>query len=170
MAFPRALRRLLRVLEIEEEQNRLTLESAQGELARLEHSLTVAKMRERSGRHLVVASASSGELADRLAGIAETAAAQQRVIALEPRIANMRVDVSTLREAFLSKRVERRQAETLITETETKDAVVSGRRNQQSLDDWYLNRFQGCRSSANTKGPESASDVPICIRPSADES
>ncbi|HEX4756925.1 MAG TPA: hypothetical protein VH308_03050 [Terracidiphilus sp.] len=170
MAVSRALRRLLRVLEIEEEQNRLALESAQGELARLERLLTVAKMRERSGRHLVVASASSGELADRLAGIAETAAAQQRAIALELRIVNAKTDVSTLREAFLSKRVERRQAETLITESEAKDAVISGRRNQQSLDDWYLNRFHGHTSSANTKGPESASDLPSCIRRAASKS
>ena len=150
MAASRALRRLLRVLEIEEEQNRLALESAQSELARLERSLTVARMRERSGRHLVVASASSGELTDRLAGIAETAAAQHHAIALELRIVNAQADVSTLREAFLSKRVERRQAETLITETEAKDAVVSGRRNQHSLDDWYLNRFHGHSSSAKT--------------------
>jgi flagellar export protein FliJ len=151
MPVSRALRRLLRVLEIEEEQSRLALESAQGELARLERLLKVARMRERSGRDLVVASASSGELTDRLAGIAETAAAQQRAIALELRIVNVQADVSTLREAFLSKRVERRQAETLITETEAKDAAVSGRRNQQSLDDWYLNRFHGSSSSEDQR-------------------
>ena len=170
MAVSRALRRLLRVLEVEEQQNRLALESAQGALARLEHTLTIAKLRERSGRHLVVTSAKSGELADRLAGIAEIAAAQRRAKVLDPKIANVQADVSTLREAFLSKRVERRQAETLITETETKDAVVSGRRNQQSLDDWYLNRFHDCRPSANTKGPERASDLPTSIRRSIDES
>jgi aspartokinase len=137
----------LRVLEIEEEQNRLALESARGELARLERSLTVARIRERSGRELVVSSASSGELTDRLAGIAETARAQRSAITLELRIVNVQADVSALREAFLSKRVERRQAETLITEAEAKDAAMSVRRNQQSLDDWYLNRFHGSSSS-----------------------
>jgi hypothetical protein len=170
MPVSRALRRLLRVLEIEEEQNRLGLESAQGELARLERSLTVARIRERSGRHLVVASASSGELTDRLAGIAETAAARQRAIALELRILNVQADVSTLREAFLSKRVERRQAETLITETEAKDAAVSVRRNQQSLDDWYLNRFHGNASNTNTSASQSAGGLPSCSRRSVDES
>ena len=170
MAVSRALRRLLRILEIEEEQSRLALESAQGELTRLERSLTVAKMRERGGRHLVVASASSGEMTDRLAGIAETEAAQRRATALKPRIADAQDDVSVLREAFLSKRVERRQAETLITGTEAKDAVVSGRRNQQSLDDWYLNRFHGTRLNARIDAHESARDLRSCLRRSAGES
>jgi flagellar export protein FliJ len=151
MPVSRALRRLLRVLEIEEEQNHLALESAQGELAGLERSLTVTRMRERSGRDLVVSSASSGELTDRLAGIAETARAQRRAIALEARIVNVQAEVSALRDAFLSKRVERRQAETLITEAEAKDAAISGRRNQQSLDDWYLNRFHGPSSNKDQR-------------------
>ena len=65
MAVSRALRRLLRVLEIEEEQSRLALESAVGELGILEHSLTATRTRERSGRRLVISSAQSGELPDR---------------------------------------------------------------------------------------------------------
>jgi hypothetical protein len=37
--------------------------------------------------------------------------------------------------------VERRQAETLIAETEAREAIVAGRRGQQSLDDWYSSRL-----------------------------
>ena len=43
---------------------------------------------------------------------------------------------------FLAKRVERRQAETLIEETEAREAIEADRRNQQSIDDWYLNRMR----------------------------
>ena len=39
------------------------------------------------------------------------------------------------------KRVERRQAETLIHETEAQEVIESGRRGQQSLDDWYSSRL-----------------------------
>jgi hypothetical protein len=45
------------------------------------------------------------------------------------------------RQEFLSKRVERRQAETLIAETEAREAIVDGRRTQQSFDDWYSSRL-----------------------------
>ncbi len=79
MAVSRALRRLLRIRELEEEQSRLALESALGELNRLEASLAAAVERERRGRRLVKASAQTGELPDRLAGLEETRAADRRV-------------------------------------------------------------------------------------------
>jgi antitoxin component of MazEF toxin-antitoxin module len=160
MAVSRALRRLLRVLEIEEEQSRLALESAVGELGILEHSLTATRTRERSGRRLVISSAQSGELPDRLAGLEETRAARRRADALAPRIADAEVEVTTSREVFLAKRVERRQAETLIHEIEAQDAVIAGRRSQQALDDWYLNRLQGTKNTQNYAKPACSSDLP----------
>jgi len=51
MAVSRALRRLLRIRELEEEQNRLALESALGELNRLEYALeaTIERGRQAGG-------------------------------------------------------------------------------------------------------------------------
>jgi hypothetical protein len=141
MAVSRALRRLLNVLEIEEDQCRLALETAMGEVRLLERSMTAARTRERSGRQLFISSASSGELPDRLAGIEETRAARRRALALTPRIADAELEAAELREAYLLKRVERRQAETLIEEAEARDAIEAGRHGQQALDDWYLNRL-----------------------------
>jgi hypothetical protein len=46
-----------------------------------------------------------------------------------------------MRQKFLSKRVERRQAETLIRETQARDATEAGRRDQRALDDWYRFRL-----------------------------
>jgi hypothetical protein len=54
----------------------------------------------------------------------------------------MELEVAALRQEFLLKRVERRQAETLIGETEARDAVSAGRRAQQQIDDWYRSRPQ----------------------------
>jgi flagellar biosynthesis chaperone FliJ len=141
MAVSRALRRLLRIRELEEEQCRLALETATGELNRLEHAMTATAERDRKGRRLVGASARTGELRDRLAGLEETRAANRLEEILAPRIATWRAETGRLREAFLEKRVQRRQSETLINETEARDAMENGRRSQQVLDDWFRSRL-----------------------------
>ncbi len=140
MAVSRALRRLLRIRELEEEQNRLALESATGELHRLERTLAAAFERERQGRRLVEASARNNQMLDRLAGLEETRSGGLHVIALGPRIDAKQEEVAARRQEFLIKRVERRQAETLIEETEAREAIEADRRGQQSLDDWYSAR------------------------------
>ncbi len=149
MAVSRALRRLLRVLEIEEEQCRLALESALGSLKRLDHALTAATERERRGRRLVVASAGSAEPTDRLAGLEETRAGRRHAAALAPRIAEMEQEAAAERQAYLDKRVERRQAETLLRKTEARDAIEAGRRGQRTLDDWFLGRMRRADSVAD---------------------
>jgi flagellar biosynthesis chaperone FliJ len=141
MAVSRALRRLLRIRELEEEQGRLALESALGELHRLEHALESTIERKHRGRSLVLSTANTGQLTDRLAGLEETRSAVLHAAALKPRIDGMGVEVAGRRQEFLSKRVERRQAETLIAETEAQEAIEDGRRGQQSLDDWYSSRL-----------------------------
>ncbi|MGA9070286.1 MAG: hypothetical protein WB424_08540 [Terracidiphilus sp.] len=161
MAVSRALRRLLRIRELEEEQNQLALESASGELNRLERALTATYERERRGRRLVEASAQSNQLMDRLAGLEETRSASLHAIALGPRIDAKQEEVAVRRQEFLAKRVERRQAETLIEETEAREAVEEDRRGQQSLDDWFSSRLyrQGTQPESN-KAPASDSPAP----------
>jgi flagellar biosynthesis chaperone FliJ len=141
MAVSRALRRLLRIRDLEEEQCRLALESAVSELHGLEQALASMGERNRQGRRLIESSARSGELPDRLSGIEEIHTAARYAAVLVPRIAEVQLEVAALRQAFIMKRVERRQAETLIQETEAKDAIETGRRDQQGLDDWYRNRM-----------------------------
>jgi len=152
MAVSRALRRLLRIRNLEEEQGRLALESALGELRNLQNALASTVERARRGRRLVGASAHSGELPDRLAGLEETRAAGRHAAALAPRIADAELDVVTLRREFLARRVERRQAETLIRETEAQDAAEAGRRGQQALDDWFGNKMHRAGAEAEPSG------------------
>jgi hypothetical protein len=142
MAVSRALRRLLNLRRIEEEQTRLALDAALGELNRLRHAREAAAEQDCRGRRLVRLSAHTGEWPDRLAGLEETRAADRRRVALAPGIADAELDVAALRREFLSSRVERRQVETLIQETEARDAIEAGRRSQQGLDDWYGNRLR----------------------------
>lgn len=148
MAVSRGLRRLLRIRDLEEEQNRLALESAMGELHRMEIALAAAQTRERSGRRLVAASAETGEVCDRQAGLVESDAARRSASMIASRIAAGQMETARLRQRFLEKRVERRQAETLIDEAEALDAMEAGRMGQRSVDDWYrarLHRDQDCR-------------------------
>ena len=116
------------------------MEAARAELAQLEQALTRGTARERGGRLLVAASATTGEVVDRIAGIEETRAARRLAAALEPRIAEAQAVLDAMRQEFLSKRIERRQAETLIEETEAADKVEAARRAQKNLDDWFLSR------------------------------
>jgi flagellar biosynthesis chaperone FliJ len=169
VAVSRALRRLLGVLEIEEDQCKSALESAVGKLAHLERALTATHGRAQRGRLLVHASAQSGELPDRLAGIEETHAAKRRAEALAPRIADARLEVENLRQVFLAKRVECRQAETLIHEAEVRDALEADRRNQQGLDDWYLNRLHARKHAGDSGKPAASMEAPEKTRSAGDE-
>jgi len=141
MAVSRALRRLLRIRILEEEQARLAMEAVLGELHTLEHALAATSQRDRRGRRLVEASVQTGELPDRVAGAEETRTADRFSLALRPQIVEAAQDVTLLREEYLAKRVERRQAETLIEDSEARDALVADRRSQQALDDWFRSRL-----------------------------
>jgi flagellar export protein FliJ len=149
------MRRLLRIRNLEEEQERLALESALGELRQLENALKATVERAHRGRVLVGMSARSGELPDRLAGLEETRAAARHRDVLTPRIADAELDVAALRQEYLARRIERRQAETLIEKTEAQDAVEAGRRGQQALDDWFGNKVH--QAGAGEEPSESAS-------------
>ena len=161
MAVSRALRRLLRIRDLEEEQCRLALESALGELRHLEHALAATFDRKRRGRSLVQSSAQTGELMDRLAGLEETRSASLHASALGPKINAMGEEVRVRRQAFLLKRVERRQAETLIEETEAREAVETGRRGQQALDDWYSSRLNRDECKEETKSESALSTAQV---------
>lgn len=141
MPVSRALFRLLRIRELEEEQSQHALESAMGELIQLEKALAATVERERRGRRLVSASVLTGELPDRLAGLEEARVALRHAAALSDRVESVEGDVEALRRSFLVRRVERRQAETLIRETQARDAVEAHRRDQRMLDEWHGSRL-----------------------------
>ena len=142
MAGSRPLRRLLRVLEIEEEQRKLALESAVGELRLLEQALGSAGERDRGGRHLIALSAQNGEIVDRLAGFEESLAAARCLSFLGPRVAFSQQEVSRLREELLTKRVGRRQAEHVLRGLEERQAMEEARRGQQALDEGHLGQMR----------------------------
>jgi hypothetical protein len=133
-----ALKRLLRIRELEQEQHRITLESALGELRLLEKALDRASARERDGRSRFSACVQARELTERHSAQVETTIGSHHTHALEPHIARAEAEAARRRREFLLKRMERRQAETLISATKAADAIEEARQSQQALDDRYL--------------------------------
>ena len=80
MAVSRALRRLLRIRELEEEQGRIALESAIGDLSQLMNAQAAAVGRGQRGRRLVGSSVVTGEFTDRLAGLEEIRVAERLAV------------------------------------------------------------------------------------------
>ncbi len=140
MSVSRAMRRLLHVRELEEEQCKAAVESALGGLRRLQGGLAAAQQRERRGRRLVTAGAATGDLVDRMAGLEETGTARRQVAALVLRIVEAEQNVVQRRQEFVAKRVERRQVEAIVERAGEEEAAKAGRREQREMDDWFLSR------------------------------
>jgi flagellar export protein FliJ len=145
MAVSHAMRRLLRVREIEEERSHTALESALAELSRLEAALQSAAERGRRGRRWIASSAGSCETIDRLAGLEESRSAQRHAAVLAPRILEAVAAVESSRVQYLGKRIERRQVEMLLEQAEAREAAAANRRTQQQLDHWFLNSSRRAR-------------------------
>ncbi len=138
-----SLERLLRIRQIEEEQHRLAMAAAVSELHTLETALDASLARQRHGRRLVGASALSGDLLDRHAGLIEARNAGGCARALQPWVASAGDRVAAVRVLWMGKRVERKQVETLRETAKKQAAIDTSRRSQEAIDQWFLlRRFQ----------------------------
>jgi flagellar biosynthesis chaperone FliJ len=140
MAVSKTVRRMLHVLGLEEESRRRELDTAQAELARLDAGSRAAAKQEKDGRLLFASGVQGNEMDDRLAGLVEVHAGRRRQDVLQQCIQESTQVVEALRAAFLEKRVERKQAESLVKAAEARESLEKDRRNQQSLDSWFLMR------------------------------
>jgi hypothetical protein len=141
MASAQVLRRIAAVRRMEEDLQRRALDTALGELSRMELALQGAKERERAGRGLIQKSAANGEVLDRIAGMEESRSAARQAAALKDKIRVAEAAVAKLRQEYLDRRTRRLQAETLAEREQAREAREQDRRSQQSLDDWYLGRM-----------------------------
>jgi hypothetical protein len=174
MPVSSALKRLLRIRDLEQEQHQRALESALTELRQLERALEQAAARQRGGRSDFTASVldqnleldhnpnqkSYGKPLEQQSALIETTIGKRHALALAPRISRAAAQAALRRQEFLLKRIERRQAETLIEETEAADALEATRKGQKNLDDWYLARPRSDRrdSARPDAFPEESED------------
>ena len=137
-----ALRRLLHIRELEEEQRRVALETALGHLSQLREALSTSALRRRTGSKLIRSSVQSGEMSDRIAGIEEVRVAENHASVLSRQLAKAEAEMARLRERFLAIRVQRLQAKSLIEQSDARAATEEARRLQQDLDDLYRSRLE----------------------------
>lgn len=140
MPISPALRKLLRIRELEEEQSRIALETALGEMNRLKRALAGTAQSGQAARRLFASGVQSENLTDRVAGLQEMRAADHLAGALSRELVTAGPEVARLRERFLATRVQRRQAESLVNESESRAETEEERRNQRDLDDLYRAR------------------------------
>jgi hypothetical protein len=136
VAVSRGLRRLYELRQIEELQKASLFELAVAELDQLKNALEVAHIREGNGRALVERSVMTGETQDRLFGVEEIAAAVRISAVLESRLRSAAEKVQRIRNEFLNKRLEKRQAGTLLESALEREAGLAQRKMQLALDEW----------------------------------
>jgi hypothetical protein len=154
-----ALRRLLQVRKLEEEQDKAALESALGDVRRVENALRAAQARDRAGRASIASGAPSADPADRIAGMVETEAARRSIQVLAQRASAATARAAALREEYLARRVERRQVDTVIREAEELEMVDRARTQQQNVDECFGVR-RHARAAARLSGQISATARP----------
>lgn len=140
MAVKRTLKRLVHLLELEEEQCKTALETAMRQLRQIESALVAAEVRERAGRALVFSSALRNEIEDRLAGLEQSRAALRAQTHLLLRRQKTAEIAEEKRALYLAKRIERRQVQTLVDAAGAREALENRRSTQAALDEWYLTR------------------------------
>jgi flagellar export protein FliJ len=137
VSIPRSLRRLHELRTAEEEQRKALLQSALGELNRLESVLRSIQSRAMRGRALVRESLRSGSVEARLSGVEEIVGAERLEEVLRARVRTAGAAVQRLSAEFLAKRVERRQTETLLDARVAQQEVEQQRKAQAALDEWF---------------------------------
>lgn len=147
MPISLALRRLLRIRELEEEQSRIALETALGEMNRLKATLLGTAQRGQEARRLFASSLQSGNPTDRVACLHEMRATDNLAGALSRKLATAAPEMVRLRDRLLAKRIQRQQAESVIKECDARAKSEEERRNQRDLDD--LNRARTKRRREN---------------------
>lgn len=156
MPVSMALRRLLQVRSLEEEQDKAALEFALGDLRRLESALRAAHARGRAGRAGLASVASGCDPVDRIAALVETEAARRSIQVLAQRVAAATSRAARLRDEYLGRRVQRRQVETVIREAEELESIAQARTEQQNADERFGTRRHAEvseRSSAQVSAP-----------------
>jgi hypothetical protein len=125
---------------VEEQQRHDQLNIALAELRRLQEAAEENRQRMRRARALISSAVRSDTLVDRRAGLEEVALADRRTKWFVEKIRTAEQRCIQAREHYLSKRVERRQLETLLDAERQRAIREESRRSQQQLDEWFRSR------------------------------
>jgi flagellar export protein FliJ len=168
MAAPTSLKRLAAIRRAEEQHSRTRMEMAIAELHRLEQAFDGARNRAKQGRRSIVSAVNSGASEDRIAGMTEIAAADRVTVLLAEIIHSAERQVSELRDAFVAKRIERRQAESLLESQTAQETLERSRKSQTALDDWHRSR-SGDRKTGRSLKEGSSKPIGLALSPDRQE-
>ena len=131
------LRRLCALRGLEEQHRALLLARAKQRLQEIDQALTQSGEQRQDGKALIRDSVRRMNVEDRAAGLEEIDAATRKTSALM--VSKNRVEdlVRQSRDNFLSKRLERRQAEAVLELLLDEEARNAERRSQSELDEWH---------------------------------
>ena len=141
MAGPHNLRRVCDVRKVQERLRRAQMESALARLRLLRNTLMTALESAKHARAMIVSSISSGEQVDRIAALQEITTSERRRKFLQQQIAAAEAEVASMRQEFMSKRIERRQVESLLDAARMRLQIEEKHKIQTALDDWHLSRL-----------------------------
>jgi flagellar export protein FliJ len=159
MAASKSLERLLGIRQAEEERSQQELKAAIQELQRLELAHATTHERGKRARTLVASSAQTGEIMDRIAGLQEMATADRLKRMLLKKIDAARKDAQHNRQELLTRRLARRQVETLVDSKSTEARAEANRKTQSTLDDWHRSQRKPEMRKADAARFES--DIPL---------
>ena len=132
-----ALRRLLDLRQAEEDRSQLELDGAMETLRRLGVALTETEKRRSLARTRVSAGVETGQVIDRMAGVYEIAHADRLAGMILQKIHAGERDVLDRRQELLTRRLARRQVETIVNAHIAEIEMESNRKAQLELDDWH---------------------------------
>lgn len=139
----RNLERVLRIRALFEELSQLELETRTAELRQLESAAERQRRLSLAARleaHQLLPAAGNAKAEAWLTGIADAELLAKKSNRLNAAAQKKKPVAEAAREVFLARRLERRQAETLVTaaaEAENKEQL---RRDQKQVDDWFQSR------------------------------
>jgi flagellar export protein FliJ len=148
-ALKHPLDRLLRLRSLLADVSRLELEARLQELAQVESALTRLQQTRRAMRQRSFAGIAGAQNADWLEAevVGEWVAGELGVF--EKARQQKTVEANTAKAAYLERRKECRQVETVIDAQSAAAAIERDRREQQELDDWFGQRSRPGRTAGN---------------------
>ena len=135
-----ALKRLLRVRQLLEEQSQATLKAANGYLSDLNTAAERAHARQTRGQNLFKSGAQAADATDRVAGLCEAELARTRKEALMEDVQQAQISVQRQLAELQTAYQERRKSELLINAVVRKTEAETRRQLQRELDDLHRSR------------------------------
>ena len=137
MPDKRILGRLLRLRELEEELNRMSLEAAARARELVSREMVAVTQWQTRGRDGFRHGVWDADEVERMGAMVDMEQAQTQRKGIDQKLEDAELEVARQHQEYLLRRTSRLQVETLVEDAHQLEEAEAGRRAQQMLDDWY---------------------------------